>query len=191
MWSITTPLIGEELQLIINKSGRRTMLHLWLKLIFALVMFLGSLLLLKVVSARWLVVGLQITAVSFSLAPVFISLDMFFYYVLPGIQLTDEGLWTKKAKSIHHKFYPYQDLMQIEQLTTVEKKMKHQVKLSFSDGNSWSTNKRPNPGVPFLIHLTNELEKRCSCSVWPVFDEEFAPEKPGQQRLVDEKGVER
>lgn len=178
MWSITTPLVpGEELQILAYENGQRTMTRLWLRLIFAVVLFLGPLFLLKVVSIRWLSAGLGMTAVSFSLAPIFIGLDMHLFYYLPGIRLTDEGLWVKNAKSINHKFYSYQDLVQIEQLTTNEKKMKYQVRLIFIRGSSWFTNKRPGAGVPFLTHLTNEVNKKCNCSVSPVFDVELASEK--------------
>ena len=192
MWSITTPIVpGEELQILAKEDGLRAMLQLWLKLLLAFALFLGPLLLLKIDSIKWLEAVLAVTAVSFSVAPIIISGDMSVFYYLPGIRLTDDGFWIKKAKSTSIKFYSYQELVQIQQLTSADKKMTHQVQLVFSDGSSWSTNKRPNSGVPFLIHLTDELKKRCNCAVWPEFDEEFTSEKPASSKLINKQSVDR
>ncbi len=169
MWWITTQLTGEELQILVHENGQRAMARLCLKFLFITILFFGSLFLLRFVSIQWFQFLLLLFITAISISPVFIGLDILLFFHLPGIRLTDEGLWVKKGKSIDHKFYSYQNLVQIAQLTTTEN-TKHWITLSFSDGNSWSTNKRPNLGIPFLIDLTNTLKERAGCSVLPVFD---------------------
>jgi len=177
MWGITIAMVpGEALQILPHENGRQIATKLWLKFALAWVLLFGPLLLLNVVPEYWLRLVLGMISMLFVCSPIFAALDVYLFYGLPGVRLLDEdGLLVKDSGSANCSFYPYQDVTHIHQITSTEKsRLEYHLELVFADGSRWHTTKRPNSGVPFLIHLTDLIKEKCECPISPVFDAENA-----------------
>ena len=172
MLGMATDLVPRQaLWLLPHKNGRRTALDLWLKFALAWVLLFGPVMLLKIVSARWLNLILEGIAVLFCCSPILTGLNVFFFYTFPGIRFDEDGLLVKNVGTTRNSFYLYKDVMQIHQMTSIEKKhYVYYLELLFADGNSWRTTERPDSGIPFLVQLTDEIKQRCECPVSPVFE---------------------
>lgn len=171
MWGITIPMIGEEMQILTQESGRQVAVQLWLKFALAWVLVFGPLFLLKVVSAQWLRLLLGAFPILFGVSPIFTGLDVLMFYALPGIRIDEGCLWVKSAGTASYRSYAYQNVMEIRQLTITKKnKTKYRVEVAFRDGKSWCTAMRPKEGIPFLVQLTHAIEEKSHCPISPVFN---------------------
>lgn len=170
----TLPVIsGRAMVILVGESGRKFALLLWLKAALAWIIPFGALGLMGAVSVGWLREVLGLIGVLVVLAPIFTSLEVLLFYILPGIRIDNDRLWVKDSWTAAYSCYAFRDIVQICQIThppTKKKVLRYHVEVLFSDGSMWHTEILPAEGLPFFVDLTNGIKEMCDCPVSPEFD---------------------